>query len=188
MNKIVYREIQFSSVAQSCLTLCNTLDRQGYIQRVVKILTQCSLKQFETSCDDTDRLFSRKINRKRQNLSLFTGELREKPAAQPVILEAGLSLSLIHWHRVKFSRSVVSDSLRPHGLQHQASLSFTNSQSMLKLMCIESVVSSNHLILCCSLLHLPSVFPSIKVFPKKSVCRIRWPKYLSLYFSNQSFQ
>ena len=138
MNKIVYREIQFSSVTQSCLTLCNALDRQGYIYRVVKILTQCSLKQFETFCDDTDRCFSRKTNQKKQNLSVFTGELREKPAAQPIILEAGLSSSLIHWHRVKFSRSAVSDSLRPHGLQHQASLSITNSRCLLKLRSTES--------------------------------------------------
>ena len=59
----------------------------------------------------------------------------------------------------------------------QTSLPITNSQSLLKLMSIESTVSSNHLILCCPLLFLTSIFPSIRVFSSKSVLRIRWPKY-----------
>ena len=58
----------------------------------------------------------------------------------------------------------------------QASLSITNSQSLLKLMSIESVMPSNHLILCHPLLLLPSIFPSIRVFSSESVLRIRWPK------------
>ena len=62
---------------------------------------------------------------------------------------------------------------------HQASLSITNSQSLLKLRSIMSVMPSNHLILCFSLLFLPSIFPSIKVFSKESVLHIRWPKYWS---------
>ena len=79
---------------------------------------------------------------------------------------------------VQFIHSLVSDSLWPHGLQApQASLSITNSQSLLKLMPIESVMPSNHLILCLPLLLLPSVFPSIRVFSSESVFRIRWPKY-----------
>ena len=61
----------------------------------------------------------------------------------------------------------------------QASLSITNSRSLLKLMSIESVMPSNHLILCRSLLLLPSVFPSIRVFSKESILHIRWPKYWS---------
>ena len=64
----------------------------------------------------------------------------------------------------------------------QASLSITNSQSLLKLMSIESVMPSNHLILCHPLL-LPSLFPSIRVFSNESVLCIRWPKYWSLSFS-----
>ena len=64
----------------------------------------------------------------------------------------------------------------------QASLSVTISWSLLKLMAIESVMPSNHLILCRPLLLLPSVFPSIRVFPKKSVLHIRWPKYCSFSF------
>ena len=66
---------------------------------------------------------------------------------------------------------------------HQDSLSITNSKSLLKLMSIESVMPSNHLILCRPLLLLPSLFPSIRVFSKESVLRIRWPKYWSFSFS-----
>ena len=66
---------------------------------------------------------------------------------------------------------------------HQASLSITNSQSLLKLMSIASVMPSNHLILCCPLLLLPSIFPSIRVFPSESVLRIRWPKNWNFSFS-----
>ena len=65
----------------------------------------------------------------------------------------------------------------------QSSLSITNSQSLLKLMSIKSVMPSNHLIHCHPLLLLPSVFPSIRVFPNESVLHIRWPKYLSFRFS-----
>ena len=86
---------------------------------------------------------------------------------------------------VQFSCSVVSNSLRPHALQHarQASLSITNSWSPLKLMPIESVMASNHLILYHSLLLPPSNFPSIRVFSKDSVILIRWPKYWSFSFN-----
>ena len=65
----------------------------------------------------------------------------------------------------------------------QASLSFTISQSLLKLMPIESVMPSNHLILCHPLLLLPSIFPSIRVFSNESALHIRWPKYWSFSFS-----
>ena len=70
---------------------------------------------------------------------------------------------------------------------HQASLSIANSQSILKLMSIESVMPSDHLILCQPLLLPPSVFPSIRVFSNESVLPIRWPKYWSL-FQHQSFE
>ena len=66
---------------------------------------------------------------------------------------------------------------------HQASLSITNSQSLPKLMSTESVMPSNHLILCRPLLLPPSVFPSIRVFSDESVLHIRWPKYWSFSFS-----
>ena len=66
---------------------------------------------------------------------------------------------------------------------HQASLSITNCQSLLKLMSIESVMPSNHLILCCPLLLPPSIFPSIRVFSNEPVLCIRWPKYWSFSLS-----
>ena len=65
----------------------------------------------------------------------------------------------------------------------QASLSITNSRSLPKLMSIESVMPSNHFILCRPLLFLPSIFPSIRVFSNESALRIRWPKYWSFSFS-----
>ena len=79
----------------------------------------------------------------------------------------------------------LSDSLRPHGLTAacQASLSFTMSWSLLKLMSIELMMPSNHLIFCHPLLLLPSVFPSIRVFSNELALRIRWPKYSSVSFS-----
>ena len=66
---------------------------------------------------------------------------------------------------------------------HQASLSITNSRSLLKVMPIESVMPSCHLILCCLFLLLPPIPPSIRVFPNKSTLRMRWPKYWSFSFS-----
>ena len=66
---------------------------------------------------------------------------------------------------------------------HQASLSITNSRSLLRLMSIESVMPSNHLILYCPLLLLPSIFPSIRIFSNESVLRIRWPEYWSFSFN-----
>ena len=65
----------------------------------------------------------------------------------------------------------------------QASLSITNSWSLLKFMSIESVMPSNHLILCCPLLLLPSVLPSIRIFSNESVLCIKWPRYWSISFS-----
>ena len=71
----------------------------------------------------------------------------------------------------------------PWTAAHQSSLSITNSRSLLKLMSIESVMPSNHLILCHPLLLLPSIVPSIRVFSSESVLHIRWPKYWSFSLS-----
>ena len=73
--------------------------------------------------------------------------------------------------------------VNPWTAARQTSLSITNSQSLFKLMSIELVMPSNHLILCHPLLPLPSIFPSISVFSNESVLRIRWPKYWSFSFS-----
>ena len=78
----------------------------------------------------------------------------------------------------------MSDSLWTHKTAaRQASMSITNSRSLLKLMSIESVISSNHLILCCPLFLPPSIFPSIRVFSNESVLRLRWPKDWNFSFS-----
>ena len=85
---------------------------------------------------------------------------------------------------VQFSHSIVSSSLQTSWTAaRQASLSITNSQSFLKLMSIESVIPSSHLILCHPLLLLPSIFPSIRVFSTESVICIRWPKFWNFCFS-----
>ena len=72
----------------------------------------------------------------------------------------------------------------PWTAAHQASLSINNSWSLLKLMSIESLMPSNHLILCCPLLLLPSIFPSLRIFSSESVLRIRWAKYWSSVTNN----
>ena len=84
---------------------------------------------------------------------------------------------------VQFSHSVVSDSLWPHEPQHPRPPSITISQSSLKLMSIESVMPSSHLILCHPLLLLPPILPSIRVFSNESTLLMRWPKYWSFSFS-----
>ena len=85
---------------------------------------------------------------------------------------------------VQFSRSVLSDSFRPHGPQHaRPPCPSPTPGSLLKLMSIKLVMLSSHLILCRPLLLPPSIFPSIRVFPNESVLRIRWPKYWSFSFS-----
>ena len=84
----------------------------------------------------------------------------------------------------QFSRSVMSNSLRPHGLQRsRPPCPLPTPEVLLKLMSIESVMPSNHLILCHPLLLLPSIFPIIRVFSNESALCIRWPKYWSFRFS-----
>ena len=79
--------------------------------------------------------------------------------------------------------SCVQFFMTPWTATHQASLSLTSSQSLPKIMSIESLMPSNHLILCCPLLLPPTIFHSIRVFSNESVLRIRWPKYWSFSFS-----
>ena len=92
-----------------------------------------------------------------------------------------------HWvselQSVQFSRSVMSDSFQPHGLQHaRFPCPSPTSGGLLKLMSIKLVIPSNRLILCHPLLLLPSIFPIIRVFSSESVLHIRWPKYWSFSF------
>ena len=88
---------------------------------------------------------------------------------------------------VQFSHCHVQLFLTPWTAACQASLSTTNSWSLLKLMSTKSVMPSNYLILCWPLLLPPSIFPSIRVFSSESVLRIRWPKYWSFSFSDSPF-
>ena len=95
-------------------------------------------------------------------------------------------------HFQSFSQSVQALSrvqlfATPRTAARQTSLSITNSQSLLKLMSIESVMPSNHLILCRPLRLLPSILPSIRVFSNESVLHIRWPKYWSFSFNISPF-
>ena len=101
-----------------------------------------------------------------------------------------LSFSFIHRHFLSTYCIVVVQSVShvwlfvtPWTVAHQASLSFTISQSLLKLMSIESMMLSNHLVLCYPLLLLPSIFPSIRIFSNESAVCIRWPKNWSFSLS-----
>ena len=94
----------------------------------------------------------------------------------------GIILIFLHFSSVQ-SLSRVWLFATPWTAARRASLSIPNSRSLLKLISIESVMPSNHLILCSPLLLLPSIFPSIRVFSKESVLHIRWPKYWSFSFS-----
>ena len=91
----------------------------------------------------------------------------------------------ISFHQFSSVQSLSSVQLfvTPWTAAHWASLSIINSQSLLKLMSIESVIPSNYLILCCPLLLLPSIFPSLRVFLNESALRIRWSKYWSFSFN-----
>ena len=93
-----------------------------------------------------------------------------------------LNCTFSHFSSVQ-SLSHVQLFATPWAAARQASLSITNSQSFLKFMFIESVMPSNHLILCCPLFLLTSIFPSITVFSSESAFHIRWPKYWSFSFS-----
>ena len=98
-------------------------------------------------------------------------------------LQTMISLRQNHQFRSVQSLSHVRLFVTPWTSACQASLFITNFRSLLKLMSIESVMPSNHLILCCPLLLLPSIFPYIRVFSNESVFRIRCPKYWSFSFS-----
>ena len=97
---------------------------------------------------------------------------------------------IFQWHAmlllfssVQFGCSVRFDFATQRTAAHQVSLSITKSQSLFKLKSVESVMASNHLILCRPLLLLPSIFPSIRVFSNESVLCIRWPEYWSFSFN-----
>ena len=107
-----------------------------------------------------------------------------QPGGQPVPVSKGSGLACHPLPSNTVCRcSLAPSCLTPWTAARQASLSVSNSQSLVKLMSIESVMPSNHCTLCRPLLLLPSVFPSIGVFSKESVLHIRWPEYRSFNFS-----
>ena len=97
-------------------------------------------------------------------------------------LSGAVSVSLMKCS-LQFSRSVVSNSLQPHGLQHARPPCPSPSPGVHQPMSTKSVMPSSHLILCCSLLLLPPIPPSIRVFSSESVLCVRWPKYWSFSFN-----
>ena len=115
--------------------------------------------------------------------TILTSPTLKKTTAFNFFLNIVFMLSECCFSSVQFSCSVVSDSATPWTAALQASLSITSSRSLLKLMCIESVTPSSHLILCRPLLLPSSIFPSIRVFSNESVLPIWWPKYWSFNFS-----
>ena len=120
-----------------------------------------------------------------ENLELFHSQqqclsFKFQPLHHFPLMLLTLSLEQRHFQNVVVLQSLSQARLfvTPWTAAHQASLPISNSQSLLKLMSIESVMSSNHLVLCCPLFILPFIFPSIRVFSKEPVL-IRWPKYWS---------
>ena len=123
---------------------------------------------------------------------LDLNQIISRPSAQPISWDLFLWDTLLRLDTLTFSSvqslSCVWFFVTTWIAACQASLSIINSRSLLKLISIESVMPSNHLILCCPLLLLPSIFPSIRVFSNKSVLRIRRPKYWEFQHQYQSFQ
>ena len=111
------------------------------------------------------------------HLCSFVSEIECQGTAVAVYIIESPQFSLVQW------LSHVRLFATPWTAVCEAFLSITNTWSLLKLISIESVMPSNHLILCCPLLLLPSIFPSIRVFSNESVLCIRWPEYWSFSFS-----
>ena len=117
-------------------------------------------------------------------MNLFTPKQNETHFSSLLLWPSLEFYTLFLISSVHFSCSVMSDSLQPHGLQHaRPHCPLPTPRVYSKLMSIESVMPSNHLILCRSLLLSPSVFPGIRVFPNESALRIRWAKYWSFSFN-----
>ena len=116
-----------------------------------------------------------------RNITLPTNVCLVKAMVFPVVMYGCESWTIKK--AVHFSRSVVSDSLQPHELQHSRPPCPSPSPGFTQFMSIESVMPSNHLILCHPPLLLPSIFPSIRVFSNELALHIRWPKYWSFGIS-----
>ena len=189
----IFKWYKWSEVAQSCPTLCDPMDCSLPHSSIHGIFQARVLEWVAIS-------FSRGSFRPRDQtqVSCIVGRRFTVWATREVLKQNGLctwsfgnltetilhlSQFILCFSSVQFSHSVLSESATPWTATCQASLSITNSRSLLKLLFIESVMPSNHFTLCHPFLLLPSIFPSIKVFSNESVLRIRWPKYWSFSFS-----
>ena len=121
-------------------------------------------------------------NRSCYHCKYFEGKYLDPMAISSEQVFSCLLIILISLTQSVQSFSSVQLLVTPRNAAHQASLSITNSQSPFKPLSIESVMPSNHLILCHPFLPLPSIFPSIRVFSNKSALHIRWPQYWSFSF------
>ena len=146
-----------------------------WISRGWKLVNQMDISLFELKKARKAVKFLANI-RRIKTFTFWTRELK-------ILALANREGDLITPTILQFSHSVVWLFMTPWTAEWQASLSITNSWSLLKLMSIKSVMASNHLILCHLLLLLNSIFPSIRVFSNESVLRTRWPKYWSYSFS-----
>ena len=117
-----------------------------------------------------------------KRLNMYPQLVRESKTRTPQVFQDFSVMSPSYFSSVHLL-SCVRLFMTPRTAARQASLSITNSQNLLKLMSIDSVMPSNHLILCHPLLLPPSIFPSIRVFSNESALRMRWPKYWSFSFN-----
>ena len=192
-----YLDLLLSHFSQ-CVTLCDPIDGSPPGSAVLRILQARTLELVAISFSNAWKWNFQKSKialEKEKKLSPNQSDIYWSfnhfywwPFYQGKIMVK--SHNLYKWYRscyplgsVQFSRSVMSDSETPWIATHQNSLSITYSQSSLRLTSIESVMPSNPLILCHSLLFLLSIFPSIRVFSNESILHIRWPKYWSFSFN-----
>ena len=172
----------FSSPAAARLFLDSPLPVSTY--RLVTVLGRCSRQDFSNG-----RTLPCSLCWVGKTLSDMHCGLRLSHSRSflPLLIFAGVSISPPHLTLSQFSSVQLLSRVRlfvtPWMAARQASLSIANSRSLPKLMSIQAVMPSNHLILCRPLLLSPSIFPSIRVFSNESVLHIRWPKYWSFSFS-----
>ena len=149
-----------------------------------QILYQLSHKGIPRTLEWVDYPFTRgsSLPRKWTGISYIAGRFFTNWAIREAHIKSSVQFSSVQ------TLSHVWLFVTPWTAACQAFLSITNSQSLLKLMCIDSVMPSNHLILCHPLLFLPSIFSGIREFSKELALHIRWPMYWSFSFQHQSFQ
>ena len=177
---LVFIPIQKTDNAKECSNYC-TVALISHASKVMLKILQARLQQYVNwKLSDIQAGF-KKCRDQRSNCQHSLDHIRSKGIPNT---SASLTMLKPLTVLVRFSHSEMSNSLWPHELQHsRLHLPMTNSWSLLKLMSIESVMPSNHLILCCPRLLLPSIFPSIRVFSNESAVPISWSKFRSFSFN-----